>query len=209
MQLFLSTRLAKRRLHARMEPSATSEAIAATMDEPGVDIQDFERVFQLHRPSIFRFLLASLRDKDAAENLTQDCFLRAYRGRHRFRADAAIKTWLMQIAVNLVRDQRRNRRLQFWRHTQVLGLDVGELTDRVTNREVSPEAQALLNDQMRAIWEATEKLPEKQRTVFLLRFVEDMDLADIAVALGTKEGTVKVHLFRAVHKIRERMERIL
>src|SRR4030095_8262300 len=111
------------------------------------------RVFQLHRPAIFRFLLASLRDRDAAENLTQDCFLRAYRSRHRFRSDATIKTWLMQIAVNLVRDQRRSRRLQFWRRTQALGIDARTLTDRMTNREVSPEAQAVLNEQVREIWE--------------------------------------------------------
>jgi RNA polymerase sigma-70 factor (ECF subfamily) len=54
-----------------------------------------------------------------------------------------------------------------------------------------------------AVGTATAALPERQRTVFLLRFVEDMDLLEIAAATGLREGTVKVHLSRALHKIRE------
>jgi RNA polymerase sigma-70 factor (ECF subfamily) len=59
---------------------------------------------------------------------------------------------------------------------------------------------------MEAVWSAAAALSEKQRTVFLLRFVEDMDLLEIAAATGMKEGTVKVHLFRALHAVRERIE---
>lgn len=190
-----------------MEPRARAEWIAQDVEELEVEIEDFDRVIELYRPMIFRFLLASLRDRDAAETTTQDCFLRAYRSRHTFRADAAIRTWLMQIAVNLVRDQGRNRRLQFWRRTRSSGVDAQELADRLANREISPEAQALLNEQIKTIWEATGDLPAKQREVFYLRFVEDMDLIEIARILGTREGTVKAHLFRAVHKIRERLRR--
>jgi RNA polymerase sigma-70 factor (ECF subfamily) len=56
-----------------------------------------------------------------------------------------------------------------------------------------------------AVWEAAAKLPERQRTVFLLRFVEDMDLLEIAYATGIKEGTVKAHLFRAMRAVRVRL----
>src|SRR5262245_49874694 len=103
----LSTRLSQERLQPSMEPSANSELIASTMAARAAEIEDFDRVVELYSPSIFRFLLASLYDRDAAETLTQDCFLRAYRKRHEFRAEASIKTWLMQIAMNLVRDLRR------------------------------------------------------------------------------------------------------
>ena len=67
----------------------------------------------------------------------------------------------------------------------------------------SPEALALLKERVAAIWTAAERLPEKQRSVFLLRFVEDMDLLEIAFATGMKEGTVKTHLFRALRAVRE------
>jgi RNA polymerase sigma-70 factor (ECF subfamily) len=63
----------------------------------------------------------------------------------------------------------------------------------------------LRDERVRAIWEVGRTLPEQQRTAFLLRFVEDMDLLEIAAAMGLKEGTVKVHLFRAVQAVRERL----
>ena len=59
---------------------------------------------------------------------------------------------------------------------------------------------------MRAIWSAAAKLPAKQRTVFLLRFVEEMELLEIAEVTGMKEGTVKTHLFRALNAVRARLE---
>ena len=58
---------------------------------------------------------------------------------------------------------------------------------------------------MRTIWKAAHSLPPKQKMVFLLRFVEDMDLLEIAAVTGMKEGTVKTHLFRSVRRIRERL----
>jgi RNA polymerase sigma-70 factor (ECF subfamily) len=75
----------------------------------------------------------------------------------------------------------------------------------IADRSRSPETQVLLNERVAAIWTAAERLPAKQRTVFLLRFVEDMDLLEIAAATGMKEGTVKSHLFRALRTVRERL----
>lgn len=187
-----------------MEESVTTGLIAVSINGHCDEIQDFERVVEAYRPSVFRFALASLRDPDAAETLTQDCFLRAYRSRSQFRGDASVKTWLMQIAVNLIRDRARSRRLQFWRRTQRFAVDAFDL-DCLANRGASPEAQALLNAQVREIWKAAQTLPDKQRSVFLLRFVEDMELLEIADVMGLKEGTIKSHLFRALKSIRERV----
>ena len=114
-------------------------------------------------------------------------------------------TWLMQIAVNLVRDHARNRRLRFWKQTALAAKPVEAISGRVADGRRSPEAQALLKERVEAVWDAAGSLPERQRTVFLLRFVEDMDLLEIAAATGMKEGTVKTHLFRALKTVRERM----
>ncbi len=67
------------------------------------DLADFDSVVQVYQSGIFRYILASLRDRDAAETLTQECLLRAFQARDRFRGEASVKTWLMQIALNLVR----------------------------------------------------------------------------------------------------------
>jgi len=188
-----------------MEPSASVEPIGIPLEDVRTDIRDFDRIVHLYWPSLFRYLFASLRDRDAAENLTQECFLRAYQNRERFRGEAPVKTWLMKIAVNLIRDRARNRRIQFWNRTQVFSVDAYEAVDRLVHPERTPEAQALLNEQIKAVWGITDRLPDRQRAVFLLRFVEEMDLAEIAEVLGTTEGTVKKHLFRAVQAIRNGM----
>jgi RNA polymerase sigma-70 factor (ECF subfamily) len=188
-----------------MDPTTASELIATSMESPAVELQDFDRIVQLHWPRVFRFVLASVRDRDAAQTLTQDCFLRAYRGRARFRGDSSVNTWLMRIAVNLVRDFSRNRRLQFWRSTHALNIDHGSIIEGVPHGGLSAERTAVLKEQVQAVWAATEALPERQRTVFLLRFVEDMDLLEIAASMGLTEGAVKVHLFRALKSVRKRI----
>jgi RNA polymerase sigma-70 factor (ECF subfamily) len=179
----------------------------AAVDSTRAELQDFEEVVRLHWRLIYRFILASVRDADAAQVLTQDCFLRAYSRRGTFRGRASVKTWLMKIAVNLVRDFGRNRRLQFWKRLNASGVDPSDVSDQLPDAAISPEDQASLNEQVKMIWQVSQSLPDRQRTVFLLRFVEDMDLLEIAAATGMKEGTVKIHLFRALHAIRERLGR--
>jgi RNA polymerase sigma-70 factor (ECF subfamily) len=179
----------------------------AAVDSTRAELLDFEEVVHLHWRRIYRFILVSVRDADAAQALTQDCFLRAYSKRGAFRGQASVKTWLMKIAVNLVRDFGRNRRLQFWKHMNASSINPGDVSEHLPDAALSPEDQASLNEQVQMIWQASQSLPNRQRTVFLLRFVEDMDLLEIAAATGMKEGTVKIHLFRAVHAIRERLGR--
>ena len=174
-------------------------------DVPAASIEEFASIVRLYRPKVFRFALASLRDRDGADSVTQDCFLKAYKAWKTFRQDCSIDTWLMQIAVNLVRDHLRNRRLRFWRRVRLTAKPVESISDWFRNGESSAETQALLKEQVEAVWDAAGNLPERQRTVFLLRFVEDMDLLEIAAATGMKEGTVKAHLFRALKAIRERL----
>jgi RNA polymerase sigma-70 factor (ECF subfamily) len=190
-----------------MQPIATTLIMADTAKCSSEELQDFDTVVRLHWPRVFRFALASLRDRDAAETLAQDCFLRAYNARDRFRGEASVTTWLMQIAVNLVRDYARNRRLQFWKRTRSSCLDVDAVSQGILDPQISAEARALAREQVRAVWDASECLPEKQRTVFLLRFVEDMELLEIAAATGMKEGTVKTHLFRALQAVRAQIGR--
>ncbi len=182
-------------------------AIAAGQME-AAPLEDFDSVVRLYRPKIFRFILASMRERDAAENLTQECFVKAYQARERFRGEASVSTWLMQIAVNLVRDYCSNSRLKFWRRTMRSAIDVGTAGEWMEDRRLSPEATAVARQRVAAVWLAAEKLPERQRTVFLLRFVEDMDVLEIAAVTGMAEGTVKSHLFRALQSVRQRIEAV-
>jgi RNA polymerase sigma-70 factor (ECF subfamily) len=164
--------------------------------------QEFARIVESHRPQIFRFLLASTRDMDLAETLTQECFLKAHRNWKHFRGESTAMTWLMRIAINLQKDHWRNRRLQFWRQTRINAVDLDEASEWLPSGERTAEQQLLAREQVGHVWKAMEGLSERQRTVFLLRYVDEQELGDIAVATGLSEGTVKAHLSRALTKVR-------
>jgi len=177
----------------------------ATAEESAA--QEFSTVVARHRTQIFRFLLSSTRDVDLAETLTQDCFLKAHRHWSSFRGDASALTWLMRIAINLQKDHWRNRRLQFWRQTRTNAVDSDEASEWLPSGESSPEQQLLAREKVGQVWQSVEGLSERQRTVFLLRYVEEMEIAEIARATGLSDGTVKAHLSRALGRVRAELGR--
>jgi len=180
-------------------------AVANPMDAEAAQAlaaQEFARVVETHRPQIFRFLLASTRDIDLAETLTQECFLKAHRNWAGFRGESTAMTWLMRIAINLEKDHWRNRRLQFWRHTRTNAVDLDEASEWLPSGERSIEQKLLAREQVKHVWKAVEGLSQRQRTVFLLRYVEEQELSEIAQSTGLSEGTVKAHLSRALVKVR-------
>ncbi|MBN1568750.1 MAG: sigma-70 family RNA polymerase sigma factor [Acidobacteria bacterium] len=164
-----------------------------------IEPENFEWIVARHQKQIYRVLFCMVRDQDIADTLTQECFLRAFQKRAAFRGESALSTWLMRIAINLARDHNRSRRWAFWRRLQ--HMDRLELNDSPDVR-LSPE-HTLLNRELLSVIEcAVEKLPDRQRMIFLLRHVEEMPLDAIAEAMGLKLGTVKSHLFRAMATIR-------
>jgi RNA polymerase sigma-70 factor, ECF subfamily len=192
----------------RMGPSTKSMA-AGTAAKPmtvneaeEIAAQEFASIVESHRPQIFRFLLASLRDVDLAETLTQECFLKAHRNWKHFRGESTAMTWLMRIAINLQKDHWRNRRLQFWRHTRANSVDLEDASDWLPSGERTAEQQMLAREQVAHVWKAVEDLSQRQRTVFLLRYVEERELSEIARVTGLSEGTVKAHLSRALARVR-------
>jgi RNA polymerase sigma-70 factor (ECF subfamily) len=166
--------------------------IAETSDE-------FDELVAIHRSRIFRFALASLRDRDVAESVTQDCFLRAYQAWPQFRGDSSVQTWLTRIAINLIRDTARSRRFQFWKQqTDVAGIFIPDAG-------TSPEQRLAARQQVAAVWKAMDGLSPGQRTVFLLHFMEEMDIAEIEAATGITNATIRVHLSRAVSVVRKKL----
>ena len=165
-------------------------------------LDDLESVVALYQSRVFRFLLATLRDRDAAETLTQETFLRAWSARASFREDCAIATWLIRIALNLARDHTRTGRFRFWKHVSSSAVDVADVAAFVPTRDVSAEAHLIAQQQVASIWETVAGLSARQRTIFLLRFLEEMEIPEIATVTGLPLGTVKSHLYRALGIIR-------
>lgn len=158
---------------------------------------------RLYRGRIFRYILFATRDEDVTESLTQDCFLRAHMARASFRGDCSMATWLMRIAVNLVRDYQRSMKLRFWRRAPML--DAAEMSDRLQDGASSTEHRLIVQQRVAGVWRAVETLSERQRSIFLLRFVEELELPEIAEAMQLNLNTVKSHLYRALNAVKQQV----
>lgn len=186
--------------------TAGAAAKAASLEFKG--LEDFGAVVATHQRRIYRVLLGMVRDPDAAETLAQECFLRAFQRRETYRGEASVGAWLVGIAVNLAHDHARNRRAGFWRKlfANRREEDRGEAEETIADRHATPEQELMAQEGVRALWKAAGKLPARQRAVFLLRFVEEMSLEEIAQAMDVRTGTVKSHLARALSTMRRALK---
>ncbi len=178
-----------------------------TLALDGIATEDFPDIVHAHQRAVYRVLLLLVRDPDEADNLTQECFLRAYAARAGYRGQARLRTWLIRIAVNLVRDRGRNRKWQFWRNA-VSHIETSPAAAFHADPSPSPEQRLLAEEQVRLLWTAVDGLPVQQRAAFVLRFAEEMSLEEIACAMDLELGTVKVHLARAVAAVRRQRKEI-
>lgn len=190
-------------------------ALTTTMDmaasrgrTEGLAAEEFDHIVRSHQRRVFQVLFSLVRDRDLADNLTQECFLRAYQKRSTFRGEASVETWLIRIAVNLARDYARNRRLAFWRILfERASPPENEKADLETpDPYPSVERTVLAREQLAAAVSVLEKVSPQQRLAFSLRFFEEMTLEEIADAMQLEIGTVKAHLFRAVTAVRKKLK---
>jgi RNA polymerase sigma-70 factor, ECF subfamily len=174
----------------------------ARFDARVSELEDIDELVRIHRSSVLRHAWWLLKDRDLAESVTQDCFLRAFKARDLYRGQCSVRTWLLTIATNLVRDTTRSRGFRFWKHVSSAAVDVHELGGRLACRQKTAEANLLMREKLRHVWATVDGLPGRQRTVFLLRFVEEMAVSEIADSTGLNLSTVKSLLYRALRTVR-------
>lgn len=170
--------------------------------QTGTELDDIETLVRTYRPRLLRFVAFAIGDADLAESITQDCFLKAYNSRANFRGDCSVNTWLTSIALNLIRDHQRLQKFRFWRQARATAIDITDAASFLPSNESSPESRVLVREQALQVQAALAKLSPNQRSVFLMRFAEEMDLAEIATATRMPINTVKTHLHRALKSVR-------
>jgi RNA polymerase sigma-70 factor (ECF subfamily) len=166
------------------------------------ELDDMETLVRTYRPRLLRFVAFSVGDADLAESITQDCFLKAYNARDRFRGDCSISTWLTSIAVNLIRDHQRLQKFRFWRQARATAIDITEAANFLPSHESSPESRLHVKEKAAQVYASLQNLSPNQRTVFLMRFAEELELSEIATITNIPVNTVKTHLHRALKSVR-------
>ncbi len=144
---------------------------------------------------------------EEAEDVTQEAFLRAFRGLNRFRGDSSFYTWLYRIALNLCMDKKRRwhrwqRIFMPWRSGKDLSEPLENTSDQNGGEQQNPAAVLRQKELSKDVQRSLRSLPEKQRVAFQLKIFQGLSIREIAQAMGTAEGTVKSHLFRATQSLR-------
>jgi RNA polymerase sigma-70 factor (ECF subfamily) len=160
-------------------------------------------VEKYHRPMI-RFLFRMVHNQAVAEELAQEVFLRVYRARDSYRAEARFSTWLYRIATNLAVNHARDTRHE--RTAQTVYLDAPDeetgTTPDVADDAISAEEKMLRDERMKAIRTHVEALPERQKLAVLMHKYQGMDYREIGEVLKLSESATKSLLFRAYQTLR-------
>ncbi len=168
------------------DPGSSDDWLLLSADDPG--FSGLDTLFERHKDYVFRLAWGFLGDREPAEDVTQEVFLRLAKGRRRFRRQAKLRTLLYQITLNTSREVRR-RRARAGR----LERDLGRVAD-----EAAPADDARLD-----LTRALDVLSERQREAVVLRFYEGLDTRETARVMGCREGSVKSHLHRAIGALRQ------
>ena len=162
----------------------------------------FEQLIDRYQGEIHRMIYYRIRTQMDTEDLTQDVFVRAYRNISRIREPQKFRSWLYTIAVNRVNDYLRKKRVRSIFKSSDEGTDV---QPAATDFQEQPEAleQVLKEDFWRHIDRIAKKLSKMEREVFMLRFLDNLNINEIAQTLKKSESTVKTHLYRALAKFKK------
>jgi RNA polymerase sigma-70 factor (ECF subfamily) len=171
----------------------------------------FDYLIQKYRKPIVNFMYRMVHNQGIAEELAQEVFLRVYRSRETYRAEARFSTWLYRIATNLGVNHARDTRHE--RNASTIYLDETDsetgTTPDVADTTPGAEAGLLRRERLNSIRQHVMALPERQRMAVLMHKFEDMDYKQIGDVLKLSESATKSLLFRAYQTLRERLKEFI
>jgi len=179
-----------------MKGATTEEGLMARY--AAGDDAAFQRLFALLAPRVHAFFLRSFWDAAVADDLMQTTFLRLHRARASYRPEHPVIPWVLTIAGNVRRDELRRR------YRLPAEVDQAEIEQEDGGPSGGPVAgETDPGDEAEAVRAAIARLPESQRAVLHLHCYEELTFEQIAEALGTTPGAVRVRATRAYEKLRE------
>jgi RNA polymerase sigma-70 factor, ECF subfamily len=185
----------------------TRSDVQLMLDVKAGDAHSFELLLQRYRAPLVNFLYRMVRNREQAEDLAQEVFLRVYRARDDYVPSAKFTTWFFRIATNLALNSVRDSRY----HRMEVSLDAPVTADaeegeerqfEVADKHPDIEQHLVEEARRKMIRHAIEKLPEKQRAAVLLHKYQELDYSEIARILNCSESALKSLLFRAYETLR-------
>jgi RNA polymerase sigma factor (sigma-70 family) len=158
------------------------------------DEASFGELVKKYQEKIYWVARRFTNDHDQADDIVQEVFIKMHTALKAFRGDSSVYTWLYRITVNAALNYIRKQRIREF-------LRIDYYFDAAGDSSEQPDIQVEREEQQNLIDEAIKTLPEKQKTVFVLRYYEEMQYEDISRILKTSIGGLKANYFHAVKKI--------
>ncbi len=181
-------------------PNPQSEIEQLLESHPPDDPKIIEAAVKHYYPEVYRLSISILKDRDAAEDVTQDTFITAALKLDQFQGRAQFKTWLFTIAVNACRDhlRRKKTRQKFYNTLRAIQF--------LVPRPLLPEESALQNETQAQLWAAVDELGERQRVPIILHIAHDLSVHEISQILNVKEKTIYSRLYAGFRKLRQSLD---
>ena len=166
------------------------------------DRNAFEKLMAIHQDEIFRLVFFRTRSRMDSEDLTQDIFMSAFKYLPQLKDSDRFRPWLYRIALNRVHDfHRKNKFLAFFGMTEDRGKP--DAADVEPHRDPGALDKVIRQEFWSHVKELSKRFSPMEREVFSLRFVDDLNLREIALMLNRSESAVKTHLYRAIKKFKD------
>ncbi|MGJ7909330.1 RNA polymerase sigma factor SigX [Neobacillus sp. LXY-1] len=162
----------------------------------------FDELYQKYHQDVFQFLFYMVRNREQAEDLVQEVYIRVFKSYNRFEGKSSEKTWLFSIARNVAIDFFRKQK--GWKEKILDKFDWS--TTQVKDDFPIPEEITVQNEEIQCVYKCMEYCTIDQRAVVLLRFIHDLSIAETAQTLGWTESKVKTTQHRSLKILRKQME---
>ncbi len=172
------------------------------------DQKAYTALLKKYRNLVYNVMHKMVRNPQEAEDLTQEAFVKAFRALQNFNDEFAFSTWLMKIATNNCIDLLRKNKLRTMSIDEPIQYKDEKVRFQLPDREPTPEKQVLRSERAGIINRAIEGLPERYRTVIVLRHRQEKSYEEISEELNLPLGTVKARIFRAREMLNKKLKNL-
>lgn len=169
------------------------------------DQDAFADIVEIYSNSIYQLGYRMLGNRHEAEDIAQEAFIRAYVNIKSFNQDLKFSTWLFRIATNLCIDRIRKKKPDYYLDAEVSGTDGLTMYSQLSSNTPLPETELESLELQESVQKEILKLPEKYRSVIVLKYIEELSLNEISEILDLPLGTVKTRIHRGREALRQQL----
>lgn len=172
------------------------------------DQNAFGEIVEIYKDKVFQLCFRMLGNRHEVEDMAQEAFVRAYVNIHSFNTQMKFSTWLYRIATNLCIDRIRKKKPDYYLDAEIAGTDGLDMYSQVAADTQKPEDEVESLELQETIQREILKLPEKYRSVIVLKYIEELSLKEISEILDMPIGTIKTRIHRGREALRKQLSHL-